>query len=662
MLKVYYKFVQTCFTNLIKQILNKYAKRYLSARIILLFDLILVFILYIFSFLLRYQFNFKLLEDENYEFYIGWSGLIKKSLFIAGIYGIYFLYFKPYRNILRHTTPYEVYIILKSCFFTLLTLLCFSIGLYFLYNKYLIHHRDSFLYLPKIVSIIHCLFVIHLLLIYRIIIKESFTRYVKNKVVNRIKVIIYGAGSSGRITMNALKNDTSTIYNIIGFIDDDPNKVNKKIDQYTVFKPAIGFEKIVDKKVDQMIIAIQDIKDSKKREIISRCLKLNIEVKNVPPIHHWIEGKLTAHQIRPVKVEDLLGRVPIELNNQNISNEINQKIVLVSGAAGSIGSEIVRQLIHFKPKRIIAIDQAESLLYDLQTEIKINYSELFYLIDFIVANINDREPINKLFKQYKPDIVYHSAAYKHVPLMEQFPFEAFYTNILGTKKLADLALENHCIKFVMISTDKAVNPTNVMGASKRIAEIYIRSLQEEYSKTQFITTRFGNVLGSNGSVIPLFRKQIEKGGPVTLTHKDITRYFMTISEACNLVLEASAMGRGGEIFVFDMGKQVKIYDLAVNIIKLSGFEPFKDIDIEEIGLRPGEKLYEELLHSEENTLPTHHPKILKSKVKGQDYKMVNQLIAKMQNLSREDEFQLISFMKVLVLEYKSNNSRFEKID
>lgn len=646
---------------MIKKILNKYAKKYLSARIILLFDLIIVFILYIFSFFLRYQFNFKLLEDENYGS-IGWNGLIEKSLFVTGIYGAYFLYFKPYCNILRNTTPYEIYVILRSCFLTILTLSLFSIGLDLLYKKYLIHHRGSFLYLPQIVSIIHCLFVINLLLIYRIVIKKIFSKYVNNKSVNQIKVIIYGAGSSGRITMNVLKNDARTNYNIIGFIDDDPNKANKKIDQYTIFKPAIGFEKIVVKKVDQMIIAIQDLKDSKKREIINRCLKLNIEVKNVPPIHHWIEGKLTAHQIRPVKVEDLLGRVPIKLNNQNISNEINKKIVLVSGAAGSIGSEMVRQLIHFEPRKIIAIDQAESLLYDLQTEIKINYSELFYLIEFIVANINDREHISKLFKQYKPDIVYHSAAYKHVPLMEQFPFEAFYTNILGTKKLADLALENHCIKFVMISTDKAVNPTNVMGASKRIAEIYIRSLQKEYGKTQFITTRFGNVLGSNGSVIPLFRKQIEKGGPVTLTHKDITRYFMTISEACNLVLEASAMGKGREIFVFDMGKRIKIYDLAVNIIKLSGFEPFKDIDIKEIGLRPGEKLYEELLHSEENTLPTHHPKILKAKVEGQDYKIVNQLIAKMQNLSREEEFQLITFMKVLVPEYKSNNSRFEKID
>lgn len=647
---------------MIKKVLNNYSKKYLSVWVILAFDLIIVFGLYIFSFLLRYRFNFGILENKFYWLYIGWEGLIAKALVITSVYAMFFLYFKTYRGILRHTTIHEAYVILKSCVFSVLVLLSFSLFIHFFFGGYLNQHKDSVLYLPKIVLVLHSLGVIAALLIYRIIIKEVFTKYFKSKVKETYKVIIYGAGSSGMITLNALKSDQNTLYNIVGFIDDDPNKVGKKIEEFTIFNKKNGFKKIIKEGVDQIIISIQNLDTKKKREIIKDCLKFNVEIKDVPPVENWINEELTTNQIKKVKVEDLLGRKPIKLDSQNIFSEVKGKTILVSGAAGSIGSEIVRQLIHFKPYRVIGIDQAESFLYNLQVEIKTNAPQFFDCVDFVIANVKEKDRIEEIFNQYKPDIVYHAAAYKHVPLMEEYPFEAFNINVLGTKNLADLSIAYKATKFVMVSTDKAVNPTNVMGATKRIAEIYTQSLQEIQKDTHFITTRFGNVLGSNGSVIPLFKKQIENGGPITLTHKDITRYFMTIPEACNLVLEAGAMGAGGEIFVFDMGESIKIYDLAINMIKLSGLEPFIDIDIQEVGLRPGEKLYEELLNSKENTLPTHHEKILIAEVRKENNTLTNTLILKMQLLNRNQEFELIKLMKEIVPEFKSNNSRFELLD
>ncbi|MFV0238227.1 MAG: polysaccharide biosynthesis protein [Flavobacteriales bacterium] len=647
---------------MIKKVLNNYSNRYLSVWAILTFDLLLVFGVYIFSFLLRYRFNLKILEDESYWLYIGWKGLIIKALLVTIVYVMFFLYFKTYRGILRHTTIHEAYVILKSCAYSVVVLIVISLLFHFSFRDYLNHHKNSALYLPKIVLVLHSLGVITVLLIYRIIIKEVFTKYFKSQVAEVYKVIIYGAGSSGMITLNALKSDFNIVYDIVGFIDDDPNKVGKKIEEYTIFNRKKGFEKIVRENVGQIIISIQNLDTIKKREIIKECLKFDIEIKDVPPVENWINEELTTNQIKKVNVEDLLGREPIKLDSQNIFDEIKGKTILVSGAAGSIGAEIVRQLIHFKPNKIIGVDQAESFLYDLQIEIKTNFPELFSLIEFVIANIKEKDRIEEIFDQYKPDIVYHAAAYKHVPLMEQFPFEAFNINVLGTKNLADLAIFHNVSKFVMVSTDKAVNPTNVMGATKRIAEIYTQSLQEIQNDTHFITTRFGNVLGSNGSVIPLFKKQIEKGGPITLTHKDITRYFMTIPEACNLVLEASAMGNGGEIFVFDMGDSIKIYDLAINMIKLSGLEPFIDVDIQEVGLRPGEKLYEELLNLKENTLVTHHKKILIAETRKEDNAIIKNLISKMQLLNRNQEFELIKLVKKIVPEFKSNNSRFESLD
>ncbi len=629
---------------------------------ILTFDLLLVLSLYLFSFLLRYRFNLDILDDEFNSLYVGWDGLLIECIIVTLVYAIIFLYFKTYRGILRHTTIHDAYIILKSCFLSVIILLTISTFSYFNINKYLYFNNKSILYLPKIVLILHSLGVISVLLVYRIIIKEIFLKYFKSKVKETHKVIIYGAGTSGMVTLNALKNDLNILYNIVGFIDDDSNRVGKKIEEFDIYNRTKGFERVVNQNVDQIIISIQNLDNSSKREIINECLKFNVEIKDIPPVENWINEELTSNQIKNVKVEDLLGRKPIKLDSRNIFDDVKGKIIVVTGAAGSIGSEIVRQLIHFRPTKIICIDQAESFIYNLQIEIKNNNPDLFELVEFIVANIKEKQTIEKIFYKYKPNIVYHAAAYKHVPLMERFPFEAFNVNVLGTKELADLSVKHNVSKFVMVSTDKAVNPTNVMGASKRIAEIYIQSLQETQSSTNFITTRFGNVLGSNGSVIPLFRKQIEKGGPITLTHKNITRYFMTIPEACNLVLEAGAMGSGGEIFIFDMGDSIKIYDLAVNMIKLSGLEPETDIEIKEIGLRPGEKLYEELLSQKENTLPTYHKKILIAEIRKENHEFVVNIIKDMNRISFDDDFKLIKLMKKLVPEFKSNNSRFELLD
>ena len=389
---------------------------------------------------------------------------------------------------------------------------------------------------------------------------------------------------------------------------------------------------------------------------------MHIEVKVVPAINKWINGELSSQQLRRVKIEELLERDVIELDSKNISREIRNKVVMVTGGAGSIGCGIARQILNYAPKRLIILDQAESPIYDLQFEINNSpsFKKSLNIIEYVIANVKDVFRMDHIFDIYRPDIIYHAAAYKHVPLMEDNPYEALLVNVFGTKVIADLSIKYHVEKFVMVSTDKAVNPTNIMGASKRIAEMYIQGVSN--GSTKFVTTRFGNVLGSNGSVVPLFRKQIEAGGPVTITHREITRYFMTIPEACNLVLEAGAMGDGSDIFVFDMGEPVKIYDLARKMITLSGFKE-NEILIEERGLRPGEKLYEELLATEENTLPTHHPKIMRAKVSAPSNGKVCNFIDELSELIVEsDEYALVAKMKQIVPEFISNNSVYENLD
>lgn len=409
-----------------------------------------------------------------------------------------------------------------------------------------------------------------------------------------------------------------------------------------------------------MILAIPSISVRERKDIINRGVDLGLSVKSIPHVNTWINGELTTNQIQDVKIEDLLGREPISLSNKNVSKELKDKVVLVTGAAGSIGSEICRQVLHYAPKKLVLLDQAESPLYDLQFELKNNepYKTLGVPMEFVIANVKDYRKMKDVFDRFKPQIVYHAAAYKHVPLMEEFPYEAVYVNVFGTKNVVDLAMEYKAEKFVMVSTDKAVNPTNVMGATKRIAEIYTQSRQSD--DTKFITTRFGNVLGSNGSVIPLFKKQLEKGGPLTVTDRNIIRYFMTIPEACSLVLEAGSIGENNNIFVFDMGKPVKIYDLAKKMIMLSNMN---GVEIEITGLRPGEKLYEELLATKENTIETENPKIMRAKVRQYTKEDVNAEILELGDmLDTCDGYKIVGKMKQIVPEFKSNNSIYAALD
>ena len=378
----------------------------------------------------------------------------------------------------------------------------------------------------------------------------------------------------------------------------------------------------------------------------------------MPHVTTWLNGSFSANQIQDIKIEDLLEREPIKMDNINIVREVVDKVVLVTGAAGSIGSEICRQLMLYKPAKVVMLDQAESPMYDLQFELRNTYKNELDRMEFVIANVKDKARMEEVFELYKPQLVYHAAAYKHVPFMEENPYEAVYVNVFGTRNVADLAIKYKAQKFVMISTDKAVNPTNVMGATKRMAEIYIQSRSND--TTHFVTTRFGNVLGSNGSVIPLFKKQLASGGPLTVTHKDIIRYFMTIPEACNLVLEAGAMGEGGDIFVFDMGKPVKIYDMARKMIQLSGMQ---NIEIKEIGLRPGEKLYEELLATKENNIPTYHPKIMRAQVRRYPLDAIDTAYNELWDiLEGMDNMKIVGKMKSIVPEFLSNNSIYCQLD
>ncbi|GAA4937455.1 hypothetical protein GCM10023314_07430 [Algibacter agarivorans] len=472
-------------------------------------------------------------------------------------------------------------------------------------------------------------------------------------------ILIYGASDSGIITYNALLNSSKNMFNIVNFIDDDVKKQGKLINGIKIIlSQDIDKNYIEINNVDEIIVASQTVKPSRLVNLIDSLIDLDVKITKVPPIEQWINGELNAKQIKKVQIEDLLGRPPIEIDNPNLLNEFRGEVVLVTGAAGSIGSELVKQLSNFDVKHLILVDQAESALYDVQQDLKRDGKHNYAAI---VADIRDGLRIDSIFQTYKPTIVFHAAAYKHVPLMEKSPYEAIKINVNGTKLLADTASRYNVKKFVFVSTDKAVNPTSVMGATKRMAEIYISCLQKE-SKTKFITTRFGNVLGSNGSVIPLFKKQIEAGSDLTLTHKDITRFFMTIPEASQLVLEAGTMGKGGEIFIFDMGESVKIYDLAKNMIKLSGLRYPEDIDIKITGLRPGEKLYEELLANGENTLSTYHKKILISKTRELEYARIKAEIEELCITNRFQNNNIVMKMKSLIPEYKSNNSEYEKFD
>lgn len=502
-----------------------------------------------------------------------------------------------------------------------------------------------------------------LLILLRSAVKSTFNYLSNYSSSKKTTVLIYGSDTNAVLVKQALEASAKTNFVIAGFVDAGSNKINKEIQQVRVYD-VNKLAKVKEKRaIDKMIIMNHNLDEQVKKTALETCLSLGIQVLTVPPSDQWIYGKLNMQQIKDLKIEDLLQRKTIQIDTTRISQDLQGKRVLITGAAGSIGSEIVQQVLHYNPAMVILCDQAESPLHEIRLEVEEKFSQIPIVI--FIGDIRNYDRMYKLFSTYKPEVVYHAAAYKHVPMMEENPSEAIRANVLGTKNIADLSLAFNVNKFVMVSTDKAVNPTNIMGATKRIAEIYIQSLKNspENKNTCFITTRFGNVLGSNGSVIPRFRAQIQKGGPITVTHPEITRYFMTIPEAVHLVLEAGTMGTGGEIFIFDMGEPVKIVDLALKMIKLAGLQPERDIKIVYSGLRPGEKLYEELLNDGENTMPTHHEKIKISQVITYSTKKVADDINELILLNtQDDEMATVTKMKSIVPEFISKNSKFEGLD
>ena len=610
-------------------------------------DIFLSIIALFLAYIIRFDFinfNKQIFENELDVF-------INAIPFYLGIRILLAVIFKTYAGIIRYTSTQDT----KRIFITI------SIGSIILgiISSIKYFHFDNINLLPISIIVIEYLLALFLLLAFRMLVKLLYVENLKKKGTEK-NILIYGAGEMGIIAKNTLEKDINKQFKVIGFIDDDKRKKGKMIDRCSIYT-LNNLKDIAKKnKISQVIIAIKSNSNINKRRLINECLKLDIGVASVPSIDLWIDGSFSTRQIKNINIEDLLGRDEIKLSNENISKEIYNKTILVSGAAGSIGSELCRQILKFSPKKLILLDQAESMLYNLDIELKTKNKNISW--ELVIADVSDKERMKKVFTFYKPNYVFHAAAYKHVPLMEDNPSEAIRTNVLGTKIMSDLSDKFSVSKMVFISTDKAVNPTNVMGASKRIAEIYCQSLNKT-SRTSYITTRFGNVLGSNGSVIPLFKKQIENAGPVTVTDENVTRFFMTIPEACQLVLEAGYMGNGGEIFVFDMGESIKIIDLARQMIKLSGLELGKDIDIKITGLRPGEKLFEELLSNSENTMPTHHNKILIGKVKEYDFKQIKSEIDKLNNtetLINNDS--IVSIMKQIVPEFISNNSNFSELD
>ncbi len=629
--------------------IRRYSNRFLSRWLVLAIDVIIAIFSFLAATALRLNFRYEELHLEVFIYHF---------VFLLGIRFITFLYFKTYSGIIRHTSIEDAVLILKTIFTGTMVAAVISLAIrYFL-------QVETLIYVPISILVIDFFICLFLLVSLRFMVKKFYESFI-NEFKPAVGVLIYGAGYSGLLTKNVIQNDRGINYQVLGFIDDNDSKVGKTIEGIRVFNLAEALDKFVDTYEGlQVIMAIKNINIQAKRKISDVFLDRGVVVKTLPPVDKWVGGEFAINQIHNVKIEDLLGREEIQMNNKMISEEMNSKSILVTGAAGSIGSEIVRQLIAYFPSKIILVDQAESGLFDLEYELVGRIPSNTEIV-VKVADVSDINRMSYIFRTHKPSIVFHAAAYKHVPLMEKNPYEAVKINILGTRILADLAAENAVDKFVMVSTDKAVNPTNVMGATKRFAEMYTQSMNQlEGMHTKFIATRFGNVLGSNGSVIPLFKKQIERGGPVTVTHPDITRYFMTIPEACELVLEAATMGEGGEVFVFDMGESVKIINLAKKMITLSGMRVDRDIEIKFTGLRPGEKLYEELLSTDENTLPTHHPKILIAKVNVPSYSYMDIQMNLMQEVLDEggNNNDLVSKIKEVIPEYKSNNSIFEKLD
>ncbi len=599
----------------------------------------------LFSIVLAYFLSF------NAEF----PSSIKTNIFygiiaVLSVRTLSFLISKVYAGVIRHATMKDTQRIVFVVGIGTVILMIASMLLSFNVEK---------IFLPFSTIVIDFFLLSFIMIFSRVAVKGLYWKYLSNNQTHK-NIIILGSFSSGLMIKQTLERDMHMDIDVIAFLISNKKDVKKVIDGTPIYHYS-AFDNIIKKEdINLLLIAEGEIDNDVKTDLLNKAVQNNIKALSIPKSSDWINGELSYKQLKKINIEDLLDRPPIKLNNANIATQVYNKIILVTGAAGSIGSEIVRQLTHYSPKLIVLVDQAETPLYDIELELKEDLK--FTNFKIVILSITNQYRIRTVFERFKPEIVYHAAAYKHVPMMENHPREAVHNNINGTKYIADLSVEFNVDKFVMISTDKAVNPTNVMGASKRIAEIYTQSLNHTCN-TKFITTRFGNVLGSNGSVIPRFKKQIANGGPVTVTHPDITRYFMTIPEACQLVLEAGAMGQGGEIYIFDMGQPVKIADFARKMIKLSGMTVGKDIQLVFTGLRPGEKLYEELLSTEENTIPTHHKRIMIAKVREYNIEDIEKEIQELTQLNQQtNHMAVVAKMKSIVPEFISQNSVFSQLD
>ncbi len=613
--------------------------------IIILLDVFLS----LFSLFVAYIIRFDLKADQ--QLIMDEWNILKWSLpvFILVRWVIFYV-FKVHSGLVRYTSYNDL-----SRIFTAVTL---SSLIYFILGMVRYHFMDEHYLFPTSVLIMDYFICLFFIIGVRFTIKLWYLETIKVNTVTE-KVLIYGAGTTGVITQKTISNDAEIKYEIVGFLDDDLKLEHTRREGTKIYHASKLKELIEKEGVTLLIVAVQKPNEDQLNEIVNICLEHQVKVQKAPSFKSWINGEFSSKQITKINIEDLLGRKAIVLDEEKTAQELKNKTILVTGAAGSIGSGMVLQIAKYAPKKIILLDQAESPMYDFQQELNNQFPDLSY--EVVIADIRSMQRMTKVFKHYQPEFVFHAAAYKHVPLMEDNPSEAILTNVKGTRNLVQLAVEGEVEKFVMISTDKAVNPTNVMGASKRIAEM-IAQYSNGLGTTKFITTRFGNVLGSNGSVIPLFQKQIAKGGPITVTDERITRFFMTIPEACQLVLEAGTMGQGGEIFVFDMGESVKIVDLAKKMIRLHGLTLGKDIEIKFTGLRPGEKLYEELLAKDEDTIPTHHPKILKAKLKPVNEAEFEEISNLIQLFDSQDNLKIVQSMKKIVPEFISNNSAYEKLD
>jgi FlaA1/EpsC-like NDP-sugar epimerase len=610
--------------------------------IIFIIDLTISVVAFVAAYLLRFEFSPPRLEIDLARSFFPIFLSVRALSFVLG---------RTYAGIIRYTSTQDAQRILLT--------LASGTALFLVLNQVRFHFFDGVFFVPNSVLLIDFLVTLFAMITSRIAVKVIYLEF-KSPTRSMSNVVIYGAGEAGVITKQAIDRDRASGIAVIAFIDDDKNKSGKKIDGTSIYHSRKAEEFFSQGKVNQMIISMQNITPERRAAMVDLALKYNIKVLNVPPVRRWINGELSLRQLREIKIEDLLGRSEIKLDNPEVQTLVEGKRVLVTGAAGSIGSELVRQISAYRPDVLVLFDQAESPLYELEQELKV--LGVHERCEFVIGDIRQEDRVRRLMEAYRPQLVFHAAAYKHVPLMEENPSEAILANVKGTCNVAMLSHQFEVERFVFISTDKAVNPTSVMGATKRVAEIYVQSMNQ-ISNCAFITTRFGNVLGSNGSVIPLFKKQIEQGGPVTVTDEEVTRYFMTIPEAVELVLEAGTMGKGGEIFLFDMGESVKIIDLARKMIRLSGLEIGKDIEIRVTGLRPGEKLYEELLANTENAIPTHHPKILKAQVRAYDFEIVDREINQLTALfGTQNNGVLVRKLKEIVPEYRSANSVFNALD